>query len=81
MKLCGTNRHTNFYELVHSETHHVPFLKNQTDIFTVQTSHVGELVSITIGHDRKDMRKCFLCKMIFDCFRFRSKLVFKQDIN
>jgi hypothetical protein len=81
MKLCGTNRHTNFYELVQSETHHVPFLKSQTDIFTVQTSHVGELVGITIGHDRKDMRKYFLCEMIFDCLRFRSKLVFKQDIH
>lgn len=57
IKLYGTNGHTNFHELSHSKTHHTPFLKDQTDLFTLQTYHVGELIGITIGHDRKDMRK------------------------
>jgi len=64
IKLYGTNGHTNFQELVHSETHHVPFLKDQTDLFILKTYHVGELVGITIGHDRKDMRKYFLSTKI-----------------
>ena len=57
IKLYGTNGHTNFHELIHSEIHRIPFLKGQTDLFNLQTYHVGELVGITIGHDRKDMRK------------------------
>ncbi|CAF1293389.1 unnamed protein product [Adineta ricciae] len=56
IKLYGTNGHTAFHELVHSETHHVPFLKNQTDMFIVHTYHVGMLMGITIGHNRKDMK-------------------------
>ena len=56
IKLYGTNGHTNFQELSKSKTHHIPFLKGQTDMFTLQTYHVGELIGITIGHDRKDMR-------------------------
>lgn len=57
IKLYGTNGHTNFHELSQSKTHHIPFLKDQTDLFILQTFHVGELLGITIGHDRKDMRK------------------------
>lgn len=57
IKLYGTNGHTNFLDLIDSETHRVPFLKNQTDVFAVQTYHVGQLAGITIGHDRKDIRR------------------------
>jgi hypothetical protein len=60
IKLYGTNGHTNFHELTHSEIHRIPFLKGQTDLFNLQTYHVGELVGITIGHDRKDMRKVLI---------------------
>lgn len=56
IKLYGTNGHTNFYDLTQSQTHHIPFLKGQTDVFTLQTYDVGNLVGIMIGHDRKDMR-------------------------
>ena len=56
LKLYGTNGHTNFYDLTQSQTHPVPFLKGQTDVFALQTYHVGDLVGIIIGHDRKDMR-------------------------
>lgn len=55
IKLYGTDGHTNFHELIQSQTHHVPFLKNQIDIFSLRTYHVGVLTGITIGHDRKDM--------------------------
>jgi len=65
IKLYGTNGYTNFQELTHSETHHVPFLKDQTDLFTLQTYHVGELVGITIGHDRKDMSKYFIDRKFY----------------
>ncbi|CAF1093831.1 unnamed protein product [Adineta steineri] len=67
IKLYGTNGHINFYELVHSETHHIPFLKDQTDIFKLETYHIGELIGITIGHDRKDMKASwFLNKISID---------------
>ncbi|CAF2651593.1 unnamed protein product [Rotaria sp. Silwood2] len=56
IKFYGTNGYTDFVDLNNSETHRVPFLKDQTDVFTVQTCHVGQLVGITIGHDQKDMR-------------------------
>lgn len=56
IKLWGVNGHTNFHELLHSDMHRIPFLKDQTDMFTLKTYHVGELSGITIGHDRKDMR-------------------------
>jgi hypothetical protein len=60
IKFLGMNGCTNFYELIQSETHCIPFLKDQTDLFTVQTYHVGQLIGITIGHDRKDMREYFI---------------------
>ncbi|CAF0743262.1 unnamed protein product [Rotaria sordida] len=67
IKFYGTNGRTNFHELTHSETHRIPFLKDQTDIFTLQTYHVGELAGVTIGHDRKDMRASwFLNKISID---------------
>ncbi|CAF1152567.1 unnamed protein product, partial [Didymodactylos carnosus] len=54
--LYGTNGTSGFINLSQSDSHRVPFLKGQTDIFPVKTYYVGELVGITIGHDRKDMR-------------------------
>ncbi|CAF3059762.1 unnamed protein product [Rotaria socialis] len=74
IRLHGTNGYTNFHELAQSETHHIPFLKNQSDVFTLQTFHVGELVGITIGHDRKDMRASwFLSKIsISDPIRHKT---------
>ncbi len=56
IKFYGTNGYTPLLELIDSETHRVPFLKNQTDVFTIQTYHVGQLAGIAIGHDRKDIR-------------------------
>jgi hypothetical protein len=56
IKLYGTNGYTNFHDLVDSETHRVPFLKDQTDVFIIRTDHVGQLAGITIGHDRNDIR-------------------------
>ncbi|CAF3728879.1 unnamed protein product [Rotaria magnacalcarata] len=74
IRLHGTNGHTNFHELVQSETHRIPFLKNQSDVFTLQTFHVGELVGITVGHDRKDMQASwFLSKIsISDPIRHKT---------
>lgn len=71
IKFYGTNGYTNFYDLVGSETHRVPFLKDQTDVFTIQTFHVGQLAGITIGHDKKDIRSgWFLDKVsIYDPIR------------
>ena len=57
LKLYGTRGYTPFIALVQSETHRVPFLKDQTDVFFVQTYHVGYLVGITIGHDQRDKRE------------------------
>lgn len=56
IKFYGKNGCTDFHELMESETHRIPFVKGETDVFTVQTYHVGELFGITIGHDRPDMR-------------------------
>jgi hypothetical protein len=56
IKLYGTNGYTDFLNLTDSETHRIPFLKGQTDVFTVQTDHVGQLGGITIGHDQKTIR-------------------------
>ena len=56
IKFYGSKGCTDFHELMESETHRVPFVKDQTDVFTVQTYHVGELIGITIGHNRLDMR-------------------------
>ncbi|CAF0974361.1 unnamed protein product [Rotaria sp. Silwood1] len=74
IKLYGTNGHTRFDELTHSETHRIPFLKDQTDIFTLQTYHVGELVGITIGHDRKDMRASWFLDKISINDPIRNKI-------
>lgn len=60
IKFYGSNGCTDFHELIESETHRVPFIKDQTDVFTVQTYHVGQLTGVIIGHDQKDMRKCFV---------------------
>ncbi len=58
IKFYGTNGCTKgFCHLVDSETHRIPFIKGQTDVFMVQTDHVGQLAGITIGHDRQDMRE------------------------
>ena len=57
MKFYGSNGCTDFHELIESETHRVPFIKDQTDVFTVQTYHVGQLTGVIIGHDQKDMRQ------------------------
>ena len=57
IKFYGKNGHTDFVNLINSETHWIPFLKNQTDVFKVQTYHVGQLAGITIGHDQQDIRK------------------------
>lgn len=57
IKFYGTKGCTNFLDLINSETHRVPFLKSQTDVFNIQTYHVGQLAGITIGHDRKDIRE------------------------
>ena len=56
IKLYGTKGYTKFLDLVNSETHRVPFLKDQTDLFVIQTDHVGQLAGITIGHDQTDTR-------------------------
>ncbi|CAF0819008.1 unnamed protein product [Didymodactylos carnosus] len=53
--LYGTNGTSGFIELSQSESHRVPFLKGQINIFSVKTYYVGDLVGITIGHDRTDM--------------------------
>ncbi|CAF1622694.1 unnamed protein product [Adineta ricciae] len=52
----GTNGCTDFSDLTESETHRVPFCKDQTDVFTVSTDHVGQLAGIRIGHNQTDMR-------------------------
>jgi hypothetical protein len=79
IKFYGTNGFTPFLDVINSETHRVPFLKDQTDVFVIQTYHVGQFAGITIGHDRKDLRKYFNRNLIF--FNrwtfFRSRLVFK----
>ena len=59
VKLYGTHGYTEFSDLDNSETHRVPFLKCQTDVFTVKKYHVGKLAGITIGHNQKDTSKCF----------------------
>ncbi|CAF4592497.1 unnamed protein product [Rotaria sp. Silwood1] len=65
IKFYGTNGCTDFESLTDSETHRVPFLKDQTDVFTVKTYHVGQLAGITIGHNQKDMRSSwFLNKVV-----------------
>lgn len=56
IQFYGTNGYTTPNDLVDSETHRVPFLKDQTDVFIVETDHVGQLAGIRIGHDRKDPR-------------------------
>lgn len=56
IKLYGQNGCTDFIDLVQSETHSVPFLKDHTDVFTVTTYYVGQLAGITIGHEQKEMR-------------------------
>ncbi|CAF4245312.1 unnamed protein product [Rotaria socialis] len=56
VKLYGTHGYTDFDDLVDSETHRVPFLKCQTDVFTIRKYHVGKLAGITIGHDQKDIK-------------------------
>ncbi|CAF3664483.1 unnamed protein product [Rotaria sordida] len=67
IKLYGTNGYADFVELVDSETHRVPFLKDQIDVFTIQTYHVGELAGITIGHNQKETRSSwFLNKVSID---------------
>ena len=57
IKLYGSIGCTDFHELNNSENYHIPFSKGQVDRFTVQTYNVGQLLGITIGHDRLDMRK------------------------
>lgn len=64
IKFYGSNGCTDFYALEESETHRVPFVKGQTDLFTVQTYHVGQLFGITIGHERQDMRRWRIMMMI-----------------
>ncbi len=64
IKLYGSNGYTPVLNLIESDSHRVPFLKGQTDLFIIQTYHVGELAGITIGHDRKDMRKYYHQKFI-----------------
>ncbi|CAF2034386.1 unnamed protein product [Rotaria magnacalcarata] len=59
VKLYGTHGYTEFTDLVDSETHRVPFLKCQTDVFTIQKYHVGKLAGITIGHDQKDIKSAW----------------------
>ncbi len=59
IKFYGTNGYTNFLDLVDSETHRVAFLKDQTDVFIIETYHVGQLAGITIGHNGKDIRSYF----------------------
>lgn len=56
LKFYGTHGYTDFSPLANSQTHRVPFLKDQIDIFTIQTDHVGQLVGIAIGHDKKDIQ-------------------------
>ena len=56
MKFYGTHGYTDFSTLTDSKTHRVPFLKGQSDTFIVQSDHVGQLVGIAIGHDKKDIR-------------------------
>ena len=57
IKLYGKNGHSDFNNLIDSETHRIPFVKNQTDVFKITTFHVGQLVGITIGHEKQDIRK------------------------
>lgn len=57
--LYGTKGRTELIDLADSESHRVPFVKGQTDQFTIRTLHVGKLAGITIGHDRKDESKYF----------------------
>ena len=56
IKFYGTKGYTEFSDLVDSEEHRVPFLKGNTDVFTIRTGHVGGLIGITIGHQEKDIR-------------------------
>lgn len=65
IKFYGTNGYTESRPLVDSQTHRVPFLKNQTDVFYVQTYHVGQLAGITIGHNQKDIRMCYCNRISF----------------
>lgn len=55
IKLYGSRGCTEFVDLTESETHRVPFRKNQTDTFLIRTFHVGRLAGITIGHDNHDI--------------------------
>ncbi len=55
IKFYGKNGYTEFRDLVGSETHRVPFLKDHTDVFTIRTEHVGTFAGITIGHQEKDI--------------------------
>lgn len=57
MVLYGEKGHTKPFKLIDSETHGVPFQKNQTDNFTVEIDHVGKLIGIQIGHDEESLRK------------------------
>lgn len=79
IKFYGKKGYTDFINLVDSETHRVPFLKDQTDVFAIQTNHVGDFAGITIGHDQKDMREYFNNLSSFHTldFLFRSSLVFR----
>lgn len=82
LKLYGTRGYTPLIPLVQSETHRVPFLKDHTDVFIVQTYHVGYLVGITIGHDQRDKRelthpRLFLCSRT-SAIVFRSWLVLER---
>ncbi|UJR25103.1 hypothetical protein I4U23_006463 [Adineta vaga] len=71
IKLYGKNGFTQAIDLTKSRTHRVPFQKGQTDVFTIETDHVGDFAGINIGHDRQDTRSgWFLDKVsIFDSFR------------
>ncbi|CAF1415212.1 unnamed protein product [Adineta steineri] len=71
IQFYGTNGYTPSLNLINSENHRMPFQKDQTDIFTIQTYHVGQLAGIRIGHDQKDIQSAwFLNKVsIFDPIR------------
>ena len=83
IKFYGTNGCTDFRPLLDSQTHRVPFLKNQTDVFHIQTYHVGQLARITIGHDRQDIRQYFSSNKVSLPIEFCSRfgLVFRSSIN
>lgn len=67
IKLYGKKGSTEFLKLEQSENHHVAFRRNQSDTFTIQTYHVGELAGITIGHDQTDAKSgWFLNKVMIE---------------